>query len=242
MWVKYVMKWSLLHPQNCRSRKQVTTPERLAAGSTQCAHQDSPGRIVSRATDQVTRQKEKHCVYLGNLQQYDAVLDGLYHALEGDGTGVQSQAGDTTSEVLRGRRVRVSLTHVVSFKFSTFCRKKKDRGKQVVKSHNFKKTELYKGQLTQEFQHWCNANAMQGFLNADTAAFISVSQISPAKFLKRNNNVCHIAVTTSERKWITWLPVNNRIKIKLKTWKVTGCVWSTLRKPLLVSDVINLNN
>lgn len=119
---------------------------------------------------------------------------------------------------------------------------KKDRGKQVVKSHNFKKTELYKGQLMQEFQHWCNTNAMQGFLNADTAAFISVSQISPVKFLKRNNDVCHKAVTTSERKWITWLPVNNRIKIKLKTWKVTGCVWSTLRKPLLVSDAINLNN
>lgn len=97
-----------------------------------------------RVTCQVTRRRGRSRVYLGDLQQYDAVLDGLYHALEGDGRGIQSQAGDTTRELLRGRRVGFSLTHVVSFKFSIFCEKKKDRRKQAIKSKTVKNTEFYK--------------------------------------------------------------------------------------------------
>lgn len=105
-----------------------------------------------RVMCQVTRRRGRSRVYLGDLQQYDAVLDGLYHALEGDGRGIQSQAGDTTRELLRGRRVGFSLTHVVSFKFSIFC-EKKDRRKQAIKSKNVKKTEFYKrAERMQEYQ------------------------------------------------------------------------------------------
>lgn len=97
-----------------------------------------------RVTCQVTRRRGRSRVYLGDLQQYDAVLDGLYHALEGDGRGIQSQAGDTTRELLRGRDALAFHLHtwfLLNFQFSV---KKKDRRKQTIKSQNVKKTEFYK--------------------------------------------------------------------------------------------------
>lgn len=79
-----------------------------------------------RVTCQVTRRRGRSRVYLGDLQQYDAVLDGLYHALEGDGRGdsVTSRRHDKRITA-RTRRVGFSLTHVVSFKFSIFCEKER---------------------------------------------------------------------------------------------------------------------
>lgn len=32
--------------------------------------------------DQTTESDDSKCVYLGDLQQYNTVLDGLYHALK----------------------------------------------------------------------------------------------------------------------------------------------------------------
>lgn len=85
-WPDWNMWWNRVGytPNNHRNPTQVTTPERHAAGSTQCARRYSPRRIVIRVTCQVkkTRQRGRGRVYLGDLEQYDAVLDGLYHALE----------------------------------------------------------------------------------------------------------------------------------------------------------------
>lgn len=67
------------------------------------------------------------CAYLGYLQQYNAVFNGLYHTLEKHTktTGILKGAASQRS---RNKTFALFLlTQVVSFKFSIFCQKQKKR-------------------------------------------------------------------------------------------------------------------
>ena len=76
-----------------------------------------------------------YCVYLGNLQQYNTVLDGLYHTLK-EKNKEEFIHWKLTAK-LRNRKEKVSLTQVVSFNFSIFCKKEKQI--QPSQRHLFKR-------------------------------------------------------------------------------------------------------
>lgn len=59
-----------------------------------------------------------HCVYLGDLQQYNTVLDGLYHTLEEkDRKGINCQ--ELTSK-LKGRKEHVLTSDLHKWSLSSF--------------------------------------------------------------------------------------------------------------------------
>lgn len=77
-------------------------------------------------------------VYLGDLQQYDAVLDGLYHALEGDrqqgGVGVshgqETRQGELKESYCEGAAAafHLHMWFLLNFQFSVEKEKKKKTG------------------------------------------------------------------------------------------------------------------
>lgn len=124
-----------LHPHQPPTQRATVSrelPQRHTRWHTQCTPTCFT-RTMIMVKWQIKLQKgesNRCCVYLGDLQQYNTVLDGLYHTLEEKKQKKTERKSITrnwlqNSKRQEGKCVKFWLTQVVSFKVSIFWKKEK---------------------------------------------------------------------------------------------------------------------